>query len=362
MRFCHRCVQDVELRNIIEGLGQREDSCPTCGRSDAFVYDTDINSELTPMFEELLEVYVPEDMLPQGFPSERRRTLVAELTERWHIFDERLAPTDVHNVIRAICAVKCVDSPGLFDGLVGIAESHDAEYLLNHSLLRTNSWDDFVDSVKRRNRFHTNEINLPILNRYCSLIRKVYKRGSVFFRGRLSSRDGFSPAKMGAPPPDEATAGRANSDGISCLYLASDHLTSIHEIRAGIFDYISVGTFELTQDMVVVDLGAIDNISPFIGECDLLEHAINKDHLRRMNLEIGRALRRSDSPLDYIPTQYIADFVKSIVNDGGPEYSGIEYNSTISPGGRNLAIFYPDLFTCVDVKVYHVRKLKYELG
>lgn len=85
-----------------------------------------------------------------------------------------------------------------------------------------------------------------------------------------------------------------------------------------------------------------------------------KEHLNRINKEIGRTLRRSDSVLDYIPTQYIADFIKSISYDGKPEYSGIEYNSTINPKGQNLAIFYPELFTCTDVDVWHIKELRYE--
>ncbi len=114
------------------------------------------------------------------------------------------------------------------------------------------------------------------------------------------------------------------------------------------------------QDIVVVDLKAIDHISPFIEGFDKLEHAINKEHLNRINMEIGRALRRSDSVLDYIPTQYIADFIKSILHEGKPEYAGIEYNSTINLTGQNLAIFYPELFVCTDVEVYHIEELEYK--
>ncbi|MFX4263155.1 RES family NAD+ phosphorylase [Pelotomaculum propionicicum] len=360
MKFCSQCLQDTELHPIIEGLRQTENSCPVCKKRKAFIYDTEVNSELTEYFEGLLEIYTPENMLPSGFPATERRLLVTELTDRWHIFDYKLTSTDVYNIIRAICTEKYAESPNLFDAPIGIAELNDAEFLKAHSLLRTNVWDDFVDSVKRHNRFHTNHIDLSILERYCSFIRKVYRKGSIFFRGRISSEDGILPADMGAPLFDKAAAGRVNSAGISCLYLASDLDTTIHEIRAGIFDFVSVGRFELKQDIVIVDLKAINHISPFIDGCDFLEHAINKEHLNRINMEIGRTLRRTDSVLDYIPTQYIADFIKSISYDGKPEYSGIEYNSTINPSGQNLAIFYPDLFTCTDVDVYHIKELRYE--
>jgi hypothetical protein len=360
MRFCSKCFDDPELQPIIEGLGQTDDYCPICKKHKVFTYDTDANSELTEYFEGLLEIYTPADLLPVEYPIGERKLLVTELTDRWHLFNNNLTSTDVYNIVRAVCAEKYTESPSLFNAPIGIAEFNDSVFLSEHSLLRTNDWDDFVYSVKTHNRFHTNHIDLSILEQYCSFIRKVYKRGSIFYRGRISSEEGIPSKDMGAPPAPFATAGRANSDGISCLYLASDLNTTIHEIRAGFFDYVSVGRFELTQDIVVVDLKAINNISPFIDDFDFLEHAINKDHLNKINMEIGRTLRRDDSVLDYIPTQYIADFIKSISYHGKPEYSGIEYNSTINPSGQNLAIFYPELFTCTDVEIYHINGLQYQ--
>ena len=74
---------------------------------------------------------------------------------------------------------------------------------------------------------------------------------------------------------------------------------------------------------------------------------------------MSRPLRRSDSTLDYIPTQYIVDFIKSIEHDGAPEYDGIEYNSTTNPGGFNLAIFNPELFQCISIDVYDIEELHY---
>lgn len=63
--------------------------------------------------------------------------------------------------------------------------------------------------------------------------------------------------------------------------------------------------------------------------------------------------------MDYVPTQYIVDFIKSIEHNGAQEYDGIEYNSTTNPGGYNLAIFNPDLFECISVSVYDIEKLQY---
>ena len=74
---------------------------------------------------------------------------------------------------------------------------------------------------------------------------------------------------------------------------------------------------------------------------------------------MGKIMRRSDSALDYVPTQYITDFVKSIIHDGIEEYAGIEYKSVMHSDGYNLAVFDPDVFECIETKVYRIDTIDY---
>lgn len=231
--------------------------------------------------------------------------------------------------------------------------------MAKHSLLTTNSWEDFVDALKTKNRFHTHYINLELLERFCSYIRKPYKAGECFYRCRISTEEGIPMDKMGAPPIEYTTDGRANAKGIRCLYLGDSAETTIYETRAGAYDFVTVGKFKLKKDIIVVDLKRINQISPFIEELDCLEYAINKEHLNKINNEMGRIMRRSDSALDYIPTQYITDFVKSITHNEVAEYAGIEYKSVMHENGYNLAIFNPELFECIDTKIYKIDMIDY---
>jgi hypothetical protein len=75
MKFCSHCIVDGELKPIIDGLGQLENSCPICGKRKVFIYDTEIHSELTEYFEQLLEIYTPESMLPSDFPDDEKNLL-----------------------------------------------------------------------------------------------------------------------------------------------------------------------------------------------------------------------------------------------------------------------------------------------
>lgn len=359
MIFCEHCFRDKEVASIIRSVSTGiVGTCPTCQKRNAYLYDTATQSELTPYFEELLNIYSPASALPETYPKAERRSLIDDLSERWDIFAD-IPRSKIYDILTAICHDLYSDIPELFDGTIGIPELYDSDYLKEHALLKNNDWDAFVNEIKTKNRFHSKLINFEILEKYCSFIRKIYKAGEVFYRARISERSGFPPEEMSAPPAGKSSEGRANARGITCLYIANDVDTTLHEVRAGVFDYVSVGSFRLKRDITVVDLKAINGISPFVEGLEYLDHAINKQYLARLNAEMSKSLRKSDSTLDYVPTQYIVDFIKSIEHNDEQEYDGIEYNSTTNPGGYNLAIFDPDLFECVSVDVYDIEKLQY---
>jgi hypothetical protein len=82
-----------------------------------------------------------------------------------------------------------------------------------------------------------------------------------------------------------------------------------------------------------------------------------------MNQEMSKTLRRNDSPLDYIPTQYIADFIKSFKHEYDKDksiYHGIEYQSTMNKNGANLVAFYPEYFKCIRVRTAFVTDIRYK--
>lgn len=359
MIICDGCFHDKEISSIIKSVSRNSGICPTCHKHDKKLYDTDYQNDLTPYFEDLVNTYTPEELLPPSFPAAEKRRLMDDLNERWQIFSDIPYPTQ-YEILRNICSELYASTPSLFDGLVGIPELYDDLYLKNHMLLRTNNWDLFVNEIKTVNRYHSKLVNLDILEKYCSFIRKTYKAGYYFYRARISEKEGFDINSMGAPPAGKSSEGRANARGITCLYLASDLETTLHEVRAGVFDFVSIGKFLLKKDIVVVDLSAITEISPFTEGLDCLDHAINMTHLKKINDEMSKSLRRSDSTLDYVPTQYIVDFIKSIEHNGTREYAGVEYSSTTNPDGYNLAIFEPELFECIAVDVYNIEELRYK--
>ena len=359
MIFCNECFVDSEIRSIIEHIGHIGD-CPICGHKNAYLYNSDVDSELAGKFDNLLDVYTSEEFLPSSFPSDDKHLLSEVLFEEWDIFSN-ISSDNALEIVKAVSDDAVNDFPQLFTDHIGIVEKYDKDYLKVHSILRTDKWSDFVDSIKNSNRFHTNLINLDLLAKYCYTIsKKLPLDKKRYYRGRISDNPkGFSPKDMGAPPPGIASDGRANAKGISRLYLTNDKETTLHEIRAAEYDFVTIGTFKPVSELKIVDLSNISNISPFL-DVDCTALAINKETLSMINEEMSRTMRRGDSPLDYLPTQYICDFIMSITDsDGNSLYDGIQYKSVMNSKGYNLAIFDPSKFKCTYCRTYEIIDLKY---
>lgn len=357
MFCCTNCFSDIEIKGIIEGNGPKKKlgNCDFCGCKKVPIYDIETDTALTELFDGLVDIYTPASELPEDFPKESTDLLKNILAAKWNIF--ALKPDTIYKLITAICARRYAEQPDLFDSPVGIIQSHDEKYLLENSILKEFCWGDFVEGIKHKNRFHSNYINTDILWRFLLCAGKVHKRGKAFYRARICHDTvGHKPSEMGPPPGNKAKAGRVNPVGISILYLCDSEETTFYEIRAGIYDYVTIGRFVLQHDIKVVNLADIDKISPFVGDTygfDFTQYALNIDHLKMIAKEIAKPLR-NDNVLDYLPTQYISDFIRS------KGFDGIEYISTMRKKGANIAIFDESLLKCTQARVYDVSSINYE--
>lgn len=353
MRCCTNCFSDSEIKAIIEG-NRITGECDFCKSRNVRVYEIGKNQLIPELFDGLLDIYSPVEDLPSDFPRGQTDIMKNILYNNWRIFN--LKPDGIYRLITAVCAVRYQDQPNLFDNPVGIQQSQDQSYLEKNSVLKNHCWSDFVEGITRKNRFHSAYINTDVLNVFLHCAAKLHKKGEVFFRARICPNDkGFVRKDMGPPPSDKAKGGRVNPTGISILYLSDSAETTLYEIRAGVYDYVTVGRFKLQKDIEVINLAGIDHISPFIGVnygFDFLQYAVNIEHLRMIAQEIAKPLR-NDNILEYLPTQYISDYIRS------KGYDGIEYVSAMRKTGSNLAIFKPDLFRCTGTSVYDVKSIAY---
>ncbi|MEL6988103.1 MAG: RES domain-containing protein, partial [Bacteroidota bacterium] len=75
----------------------------------------------------------------------------------------------------------------------------------------------------------------------------------------------------------------------------------------------------------------------------------------RISRALSKPMRRYDSQLEYIPTQFICEFIK--VNTGA---DGIRFSSSLHPAGKNYVAFDQNLFECKKVSLLRITSLKLE--
>lgn len=149
------------------------------------------------------------------------------------------------------------------------------------------------------------------------------------------------------PFADRASEGRVNPKGIPCLYVALDKETAMSEVRPGLDSLISVGRFEATKDLNVIDLSKRrEKIKLYLKEPDEPERT--EAVWGEMNAAFAFPISNSDFVSDYAPTQIIADLIRSL------GYDGVVYGSSLRKGGVSIALFDLDSASIVECSLYNV--------
>lgn len=164
----------------------------------------------------------------------------------------------------------------------------------------------------------------------------------------------FKPERM-KPLRHLAHEGRVNPRGIPCLYAASDKETGVSEVRPWLGALVSVA--QLTPKRLLKLVNCVDGGD---GRNDLY---LDEPSLEIREQAVWRALGRAYSePVDpdpgiaeYAPTQVLAEHFKKL------GYDGVTYRSTLGKG-FNIAVFDLDALDVVDVRLYPVSAVHYEIG
>lgn len=344
MNCCTECFESPYLKDIIN-RNKAVGDCSYCGSKSINTYNP---RELSLIFQNILDLYIVDnkdggtieevldlDLQQKIFSikvSEKRKELLVSIISNDLDRYEYLFKNKV--------ALKCLS----------IEEHHRSVLPLQ------SAWSAFDEEIKKINRFHLQKIiDLDTLQSLLSRYKKPIKRGKVFFRGRISGLEGFKKDEMFNPPASRSKAGRANPTGISYLYLSDKPKTTLYETRASLYDYVSVGEFFLKSDITVINLRGNDYDPILLAEDEELEDFLKyKPFISRLESELSKPIRKDDMELDYISTQYLCEFIKSL------GYNGVEYKSSLCDDGYNLAIFNSDLFDCNNVSIYIINKIEFD--
>lgn len=345
MKCCIECFKDAHLRDTIAKNGTNGD-CDFCSSKNVAVFDISSSTLLSDKIVSLVQAYIVST-------AENAKPLKEALKNDWDIFNGDA--NQIQKLVIELCASVISREDSIYSQKVIIPQASDSDYLQQYGVVKELSWHQFSESIKRENRFHNNMFNSDAFASFLSVATKTYPKGTKFFRARIAnSKEGFARKEMFAPPADRRRAGRINPEGICVLYLASDHQTALTEARASVYDFVSVGEFRSKKDLRIVDLSAIPKMSPFLYHGDIEQFFVNRKVFQEMALEIAKPLRRSDSILEYLPTQYISEFVKS------QGYDGVAYESTLHNGGYNIAVYDELAFNCLKVNTVEVKQVEYK--
>lgn len=333
MNCCPNCFIDTEIKAIISDLSDTKGCCDICKKTNQ---DILCINELSDYFSPLLDLYEREDTSSVNIHQ--------MLALDWRIFANESFSTKILQDMFSKSSYKELLEHKIKPNYINDTESVEI-------------WSSFTEEIKIRNRFFikNNLFIRDIIEKLLKYHTFVLPAGKKFYRARIcDSPEGFSLDQLGVPPSTKARAGRANPQGISYLYLAGTAETTLYEVRASFLDYVSIGEFELTRDVTIVALREINNISPFLPDLNLKEYISNKNILYQFGAALSKPLRRVDSDLEYLPTQYLCEYIKSLGIDG------VEYASAMHNGGVNYAFFDETKFKIVRALTKEVKKILIE--
>lgn len=335
MHCCANCFGDSFLGRRIPDISGQSGLCDFCASSNVPLVDPITFLDL---FQAVTSIYTESD-------AEDAKLLVEWFQSDWQIFN----------------------SLDLFKAQSLLGEILDDGEIVRRKHIPLNApsldvvvkWKSFCDEIMLRNRFFfQHELDLKRLE----TLFKVHLEtdGAEFnrqiYRARIQGDNVVIPLeKMGKPPIALSKNGRANPVGIPYFYAASTPDTAIAETRPHPGDKLTVAKFEITQGLRLLDLrNPRRTISPFnVDEDELTALRYELEFLCHLGGELSKPILPRVADLEYLPTQYLCEFIK---NCG---YDGVVFNSSIS-SGSNVTLFGDSKVGGNEVKQHTVTKLLYE--
>jgi hypothetical protein len=346
---CIDCFNDQTLRDFIEAEGKRG-TCSFCKRENKYCIDP---QELYPLFEPVVGLYsIIEDFMPLYDLKQWDGYYIWEqLQNEWEIFSSHDYQTQ-EALMSAIFSDYDYKTgpPQILHSFVEIPSEYWGTYN-EPSEEMTKIWQDFCSEIIYRNRyFPDSQVDLDALRELLDFLSQELEPKTNFYRARITpQKEKYSCKNIGKPPVEKTKHGRANPKGISYLYLSSNRETAVTEVRPFVGAFVTVGMFKNNESLHVVDLRNPIIDSPF-KYGDSLEYYISHlEFLRMLGYELSKTVNPRDAELEYIPLQYLCEFIKN--ND----YDGVIYKSSASDG-HNFAIFADDKLKCTRTELVEVEE------
>lgn len=234
--------------------------------------------------------------------------------------------------------------------------------LTDEEMLRY-SWKNFCNVIKHQRRYFFLHESKKTKPRYseeifspADTLRAIFsfaeaaglfvelKEGVVLYRARLqkTGETHNTASKLGPPPTELAIqANRMSPPGVAMTYVSEDRETALAE-TAGRPGTYAVGEFVSNRNLLILDLTRLpDPPSPFAEISDDQENSRSRlIFLHEIAEDISRPIARDDRMhIEYVPTQIVTEYVRTIVHIEGRAVDGIRYQSSRRNASTALVLF-----------------------
>jgi hypothetical protein len=224
---------------------------------------------------------------------------------------------------------------------------------------------EFIQEIQFVNRNPKDNSVLDLLDDISTNPDRLIRKDTSLYRSRIIRDDkkinqspkfyGYGPEDSFVPPREFTNDMRANYRYIPYLYCANHPYLSVVEVRPRYGAKVSVARIMAMDDIRLLDFTMQDKPKKMTD--------VKRNLFSDLSELFSKPVTEEDSVLDYIPTQYIAEYVKNL------GYDGIAYQSSLDGEMRknrqgsqrvNIVIFHYEKCKPVSSNVYCVTNSRIE--
>jgi|GEM_PF-2018234 len=210
-------------------------------------------------------------------------------------------------------------------------------------------WEQFKFDIIFNNRYFTGNEILTLFDKFNTIKMFPENTKMDFYRARIGDYTNEDITCLLAPPKGKSSAGRCNPEGISYLYLSSCQKTAVCEVSPSSGDIVSMAKIN-------VDVSKIFSFRVYFQNLNLSVGVDNEDSMiliKLIDCELASKITK-DRKLDYIPLQYISEYIKN------RDYDGFVYSSTVG-SGMNLVMFnWEEKIEVIETNKIEIKNIGYD--
>ena len=220
--------------------------------------------------------------------------------------------------------------------------------------IRSNYLKEFIKEIQFQNRNPKDTKALEFLDEIETNPERQLLPGTELYRCRLINNMsdvgketgffGYGEKGSFVPPPEVTKDMRANYRYIPYLYCANHPYTALVEVRPRLGANVSVATIMVNEEIRLLDF-TLKNIPKSMSKVKI-------NFFADLSILFSKPVTSDDDILDYIPTQYIAEYAKYL------GYDGIAFRSSLTPELKEQDISAHSELDRYNVVIFNYHKCK----